>query len=328
MPSPAPLTSEKGRGGLAALVPSGLRAMVASAFLFAGMAALIKAAARTIPAAEVVFVRNLVHACLFVPIWWATTDRTLGNRRLLVARGVLGLCALEAYAWTLARMPLADAWILQAMNPVFVALLAPVVLKEPSPGHVWAALGLGLLGVALIVRPGLHVGFGAGLVGVLGGLGSGLAYMTVRMLGRSERPLTVVMAFPVVAGPLSLPFALAVWRWPGPLEWAAMVAAALAAAGGQMMLTIGLKGTKAAPATTATYAGFVFAAAIGWFCFDEPLAWATLAGTVAIVASVALLGRRGSAAEDAGGVEAVAEAAPTAPPSAARGAGPGGTAGT
>ena len=79
-------------------VPTGLRAMVASAFLFAGMAALIKAAARTVPAVEVVFVRNLVHGALFVPIWWARTDRTLGNKRLLVARGVLGLCALEAYA--------------------------------------------------------------------------------------------------------------------------------------------------------------------------------------------------------------------------------------
>jgi hypothetical protein len=91
---------------------TGLRAMVASAFLFALMAALVKAAAQTIPAVEVVFVRNVVHALLFVPLWWATTDRTLGNRRLLVLRGILGLCALEAYAWTLAVMPLADAWML------------------------------------------------------------------------------------------------------------------------------------------------------------------------------------------------------------------------
>ncbi len=79
---------------------------------------------------------------------------------------------------------------------------------------MWLALALGLLGAALIVRPGLHVGWVPGLVGVLGGLASGLAYMTVRMLGRSEKPITVVMAFPVIAGPLSLPFALPVWVWP------------------------------------------------------------------------------------------------------------------
>ena len=209
-------------------------------------------------------------------------------------------------------MPLADAWILQAMNPVFVALLAPFILKERSPGHVWIALALGLGGVVLIVRPGLDVGVGAGLIGVLGGLASGLAYLTVRLLGRSERPLTVVMAFPVIAGPLSLPFALAVWKWPTAIEWAAMVAAALAAAGGQLLLTIGLQGARAAPATTSTYAGFVFAAAIGWACFDEPLSWTTLAGTLAIFLGVALLGRRGV----------------TARPSGAPIAGPGGTAGT
>ncbi len=274
--------------------------MVASAFLFAVMAALVKAAARTIPSVEVVGIRNLVHAALFVPIWWATTDRTLGNKRLLVARGVLGLCALEAYAWTLGAMPLADAWILQAMNPVFVALLAPLVLKERSPGHVWLALALGLGGAALIVRPGFHVGWWPGLVGVAGGLASGLAYMTVRMLGRSERPITVVMAFPVIAGPLSLPFALPVWVWPNLLETAAMVGAALAAAGGQLLMTIGLQGTRAAPATTSTYVGFVFAAALAWFCFDEPLVWTTAAGAVAIFVGVALLGRRGVTARPSG----------------------------
>ena len=266
--------------------------MVASAFLFAVMAALIKSAARTIPAAEVVFVRNLVHAFLFVPIWWRTTDRTLGNPRLLLLRGLLGLCALEAYAWTLAVLPLADAWILQAMNPVFVALLAPWILKERGSGPTWIALVLGLLGAALIVRPGLHVGWWPGMVGVFGGLASGLAYMTVRLLGKSERPLTVVMAFPVIAGPLSLPFALLVWTWPNGVEWAAMVGAALAAAGGQLLMTIGLKGARAAPATTSTYVGFVFTAAIGWVAFSESPAWTTVAGTLSIFLGVALLSRR------------------------------------
>ena len=68
---------------------TGLRAMVASALLFSVMAALIKAVARTIPSVEVVVIRNLVHAAIFVPLWWATTDRSLGNKKLLVARGVL-----------------------------------------------------------------------------------------------------------------------------------------------------------------------------------------------------------------------------------------------
>jgi len=213
---------------------------------------------------------------------------------------VLGLCALEAYAWTLGAMRLADAWILQAMNPVFVALLAPVVLKEPSTRLVWVALALGLGGAILVVRPGLEVGLLPGLVGLAGGLFSGLAYMTVRLLGRRESPLTVVMAFPLVAGPLSLPFALPVWVSPSAVSWAAMVGAALAAAGGQILLTIGLKGSHAAPATTATYVGFVFAAAIGWIAFGEPPTWPTLVGTLAIFLGVSLLGRRGVTARPSG----------------------------
>ena len=284
--------------------------MVASAFLFAVMAALIKAAAKAIPSVEVVFIRNVVHAAIFVPAWLWLTDRRIGSVKLLLQRGMLGLCALEAYAWTLAKMPLADAWILQSMNPVFVALLAPWMLGEKSQVHVWLALLLGLAGAALVVRPGFHVDWPSGLVGVFGGLCSGLAYMTVRKLGKSEHPLTVVMAFPLIAGPLSLPFAIPVWTWPAPIEWAALVGAAVAAAGGQILLTVGLKGTRAAPATTSTYVGFVFAAAIGWMAFGEPLAWTSVAGTISIFAGVALLGRRGVTARPSGAPVVVAPTAP------------------
>jgi drug/metabolite transporter (DMT)-like permease len=274
--------------------------MVGSAFLFALMAALIKAAARRIPAAEVVFVRNAVHAAIFVPLWLATTDRRIRAPGLLLLRGVLGLLALEAYAWTLSVLRLADAWILQAMNPVFVALLAPVVLGERSGRHVLVALALGLLGAALVVRPGFDVTWWAGVVGVLGALASGLAYMTVRLLGRSEPPIAVVMAFPLVAGPLSFPFAAAVWTWPTATEWAILLAAALAAAGGQLLMTVGLKAARAAPATVATYSGFAFAAAIGWAVFEEPPTLATVAGTATIGVAVALAGRAAVPARPSG----------------------------
>lgn len=268
--------------------------MVGSAFLFAAMAALIKVAGQQLATTQVVFVRNVVHAVLFVPLWFAQTDRRIGSLRLLAARGILGLLAVEAYAWTLSVMPLADAWMLQALNGVFVMLLAPLLLGERSPGHVVLALVLSLAGAALIVRPGFHVGLGPGLVGLLGGLCSALAYVSVRLLGRSEHPLTVVMAFPLIAGPLSLPFALADWTWPGPGGWAAMVGAALCAAGGQLLLTVGLKRTHAAPATTATYTGFLFAALLGWLLFDEPPALLTVVGAALILLGVGLLstGRR------------------------------------
>jgi drug/metabolite transporter (DMT)-like permease len=91
-----------------------------------------------------------------------------------------------------------------------------------------------------------------------------------------------------------------VWVWPNLLETAAMVGAAIAAAGGQLLMTIGLQGARAAPATTSTYVGFVFAAALAWFFFDEPLVGTTVAGTVAIFVGVALLGRRGVTARPSG----------------------------
>jgi drug/metabolite transporter (DMT)-like permease len=271
---------------------TGLRAMVASAFLFAVMAALIKAASETIPSGQVVFVRNAIHVAMFLPLWWFTTDRKLVKPGLLFLRGLLGLGALEIYAWTLGVMPLADAWMLQSMNPFFVAVLAPWILGETSPARVWLALALGLVGAALIVRPGFDHEWVPGLVGLLGGLLAGSAYMTVRALGKSERPLAVVTAMPVIGLPLSAPWGIAVWHTPTVPEWALLLAIALTGAGGQIMMTVGLKGAKAAPAATATYVGFAFAAAIAWLVFYDPPAWTTVAGAAAVFAALTVVSGR------------------------------------
>ena len=97
-------------------------------------------------------------------------------------------------------------------HPVFVALLAPWVLGERAHALDLALILTALLGVALVVRPHGAVGWAA-LVGVLGSLLSGLAYMAVRKLSASEHPLTILVWFPLASIPLSRALC-AVSAWP------------------------------------------------------------------------------------------------------------------
>src|SRR6185436_8761444 len=120
-------------------------------------------------------------------------------------------------------------------------------------GLVLAALG----GVALIVRPSGEVRPDA-LIGVAGSVLSGLAYMAVRRLSRTEHPTTILVWFPLATVPLALAATLRSGARALPrdaAEVAGHLLVTLAALVGQLTLTYGLSRAGAARATAVTLAG-------------------------------------------------------------------------
>ena len=69
-------------------------------------------------------------------------------------RAISGLFAgiFGIYAFT--TIPLAEAYALIFLSPLFVTVLSAVVLKESIGPWRWAAVLAGIVGVILVVRPG------------------------------------------------------------------------------------------------------------------------------------------------------------------------------
>ena len=49
---------------------------------------------------------------------------------LLVVRGLLGFLSISGIYWSLKLLPLSDATVLQFIAPIFVSVLAPLILHE------------------------------------------------------------------------------------------------------------------------------------------------------------------------------------------------------
>jgi drug/metabolite transporter (DMT)-like permease len=85
-----------------------------------------------------------------------------------------------------------------------------------------------------------------------------VAYVTVRKLAQTEHPLVIVLFFPLVATPLALPWMLASFVWPQPIDWLLLVAIAATTQTGQVFLTMGLAIERAGRATTINYLQVAF----------------------------------------------------------------------
>jgi drug/metabolite transporter (DMT)-like permease len=103
---------------------------------------------------------------------------------MLLAYGIGGVAMVQfLYFVAIERLPVGIALLLEYTAPVWIALFARVVLHERMGRTVWVALGLSLAGLALVAR----VWDGGTLdgLGVLAGLGAGLAFATYFLVGEA-----------------------------------------------------------------------------------------------------------------------------------------------
>lgn len=266
--------------------------MLIAAFAFSVMTLFVKLAGQRLPAHEIVAVRALLTLVFSYVALRRAGIPPLGSKRpLLWLRGVFGFLALSSVYYAVTHLPLAEATVLQYLHPPLTAILAGLVLREQVDRSAGWSLALGIAGVVLIAQPAAV--FGAASVelsslglaaAVAGAVFSSCAYVSVRKLGASENPLVIVLYFPLVALPASIP-ALAVDAvWPRGIEWLWLLLVGISTQIGQVSYTRALTLDAAARNAAYSYVQVPFAALWGALFFD---AWPNL---YSLVGSLLILG--------------------------------------
>lgn len=282
--------------------------MAGSALALSVMSLLVKLLGARLPVFQLVAARSILMLTFaFLHLRWLDIDLWGTNRRLLLLRGVIGFCALCCFYYGVTHLPLADATVIQYMNPVFTAVLAAVFLGEAIRGLEITGILASLVGVVLIQQPAFLFGGSARLplfpvvVAIGGALFSAGAYVTVRHLRSTEHPIVIIFFFSLIAAPASLPLAAPSVIMPQGLEWLGLLGIGVATYTAQICLTRGLHLEKAGRATAVTYLQIVFA--FGWdllvfHAYPTPL---SLTGAGLIVGSalaIALYRARSKATPD------------------------------
>ena len=268
----------------------GVRQMLLSTLLFAGMNACVKQL-HHLPTLEIIFFRSI-----FSIVASYVALRRLGvapfghNHRLLISRGSTGALALICYFLALQHLPLATAVTVQYLAPIFTAVLGIWLVREPVRGWQWVFFGLSFGGVLLVQQGGPVVAHatsgppGAGLlylgIGVVGALISGLSYNAIRKLRGREHPLVIVFYFPLISLPIAAVACLFNWQTPHGWDWAWLLACGAFTQGAQLTMTRAYQLERLSRVAPLNYLGMFYALGLGYLFFAEtfgPLAYAGMA---------------------------------------------------
>lgn len=276
----------------------GVGMLVLGALGFSVMSVCVKLAGKDLPVAMLVLARGVVTLALSASWVLHRGISPFGNnKKLLVLRGVLGTGGLACFFYAVANLPLAEATVIHYLNPILTTIVALLFLGEVVDRRLVIAILASVAGTVLVTRPAALFGAGAQLptLAVAAALGgavfSAFAYVTVRRLRLSDDPHVIVLYFPIVAVPATLPFAIAHWKSPSAQGWLLMLGLGVATQVSQVLLTKGLALVPAGRATTVGYVQIVFAAVWGVVLFGEIPSLLTLAGGALVVAGVLALWR-------------------------------------
>ena len=285
--------------------------MVASALLFASMAASVGVAARELPNAPIVFFRHFIMVVFLLP-WVAREGRgALATRDPggHVVRGLAGVCAVACYFYAIARLRLADAVLLNQSMPLFIPLVERVWLGARVPRRLWGVLALGFAGLVVILRPGSGVFHPAALVGVASAVFASVSQVGIRRLTRTEPVTRIVLYFGLVGSAVALPPAAWWWRSPSASTWAVLLLMGALATVGQMTLTRAYVRAPAAIVGPFLYAGPVFAGLLDWLIWHRLPDALFVVGAAVVILSATLALRL----EGPGSLEGSRRAGPEGP---------------
>ncbi|MER8610318.1 DMT family transporter [Mesorhizobium sp. M0228] len=200
-----------------------------------------------------------------------------------IARNVVHYTGQAAWLYALTLIPLAVLISIEFTTPIWTALLAVVFLGERLSRPRLAAIVLGLIGVVIIVRPGVGAA-NPGQVIVLGAaVCFGVSVVLVKSLTRTDSVVRIIFWMLIIQSVLGLVPALYEWRNP-PLElWPWILLIAFTGMSSHFCMARALVYADATVISPMDFLRVPLSAVIGWLLYHEQIDAFTAGGALLIL---------------------------------------------
>jgi len=208
----------------------------------------------------------------------------------LLMRIVTGQIGIIFWFLAITHISLGQATALFQSSAIFVTILSPLILKEKVGIYRGSAVFIGLVGIFMLTNP-----FAEGLnIGALFGLGSAIsgAFLVVllRMLGRTDEPVTVSL-WHNITGALLYPAMVLIMGETGYIHGIVteylllLVILGIGASFVQIGFTSAYRHGEAAVLVPIRYLSVPIASLLGWWIWAEKLNLTEITGMVIVVSS-------------------------------------------
>ena len=265
----------------------GIIAILISAIGFSFMSVFFRLAG-DLPVFQKSLARNFV--AMFIPLFFIYKYKQpmfgkLRNQPLLIGRSTLGLIGVLLNIFAIDHMVLSDADTLMKLNPFWTILLSLLFLHEKVRKYQISAMIIAIMGMLLIVKPEFSSAMLLSLAGLFSGIFAASAYTCVRALSRREQPYTIVFYFSLFSVIVLIPFSIATFEPMTTTQILYLLGAGLAAAVGQIGITLAYSFAAAKDISIFTYASIIFTALFGFILFGETPDMYAIVGYIIIISA-------------------------------------------
>lgn len=208
-----------------------------------------------------------------------------GHRGMWLLRAVAATATTISSVIAFTLLPMAEAFALIFLQPAFVTILSVVLLKEDVRWRRWSAVAVGFVGVMVVLHPGFRELSVGHLAALICGLSSAISVIIFRVLGESEKRITLYGAG--LIGPIAVcgVLMLADFSLPTKGQWLFILGYGLLAAAGNILLMFASHHAPASQVAPTKYVQMLWGIGPGYVLFRHPVDVLTVIGAVIIIAS-------------------------------------------
>lgn len=273
----------------------GLGFAFAAFALFATHDSVIKVLGANFAVFQIIFFAMLFA---FVPMAvMMLADRQVDNFRphhpwLILIRATTSVVAMSSAFYAFTVLTLAEVYALLFATPLLITAMSAWLLGETVRGQRWAAVIVGLIGVLIVLRPGVTVITFGHVCALIAAFCSALGSVIMRKIGGEERTAVMIL-YPMLSSILAMGLILPFVYVPMQITDLGLAASVgVMSVFAQMMIIAAYRAAPAAVIAPTQYSQILWATAFGTLFFDElPDFWVGVGASVIIASGVFIVWR-------------------------------------
>lgn len=229
---------------------------------------------------QILFFRSIIGLLIVGFLLWRSNWRQIFTRsfKIHALRNIAHFGGQFGWFYGIAYIPLAEVFALEFTVPVWTAVLATIFLGEQITRTRITAITFGVIGVILILRPGIAVVNPASLAVLASALGYALSHTLTRRLALVDTPLTILFYMTLIQLPLGFVTSIFDWTTPSTAMVPWIIIVGVSALSGHYCMARALALADAIVVVPMDFLRLPLIAGIGAVFYGEPLDWLVLAG--------------------------------------------------
>ena len=267
--------------------------MLIAVSVWATMMILVKALSAEYTSFQILFIRTLVGLALLAPMLRRGGLSFLETQRLPLhlGRAMFAYLGMLGLFIGLGAIPISEVVSLSFTQPIFIFLLAALLLAERFDRVRLMAIFGGFVGVLILLRPGFtEIGFGAAVV-LLGAISYACSNVCIKKLMTTENVTATTIWVNILMCPLAGIPAAFYWVAPSLQDLALLAGVGITGTAGVWFITRAYAEAQMSAVVPFDFLRLPIVATAGWLWFGETTDMWTFAGAVVIFGSTYALAR-------------------------------------